>query len=48
MILKNTYFRRKNGVLTQNKLWRKIDHNIGFWEKRHFFRWKLAKIAENW
>jgi hypothetical protein len=23
------------------------DHNIGFWEKRHFFRRKLAKIAEN-
>jgi hypothetical protein len=23
------------------------DHNIGFWEKRQFFRWKLAKIAEN-
>jgi hypothetical protein len=22
-------------------------HNIGFWEKRHFFRRKLAKIAEN-
>jgi hypothetical protein len=25
----------------------KIDHNIGFWEKRQFFRRKLAKIAEN-
>jgi hypothetical protein len=23
------------------------DQNIGFWEKRHFFRRKLAKIAEN-
>jgi hypothetical protein len=22
-------------------------HNIGFWEKRHFFRRKLSKIAEN-
>jgi hypothetical protein len=26
----------------------KIDHNIGFWEKRHFFPWKSAKIFENW
>jgi hypothetical protein len=26
---------------------KKIDHNVGFWEKRHFFRRKLAKIAEN-
>jgi hypothetical protein len=25
----------------------KFDHNIGFWEKRRFFRRKLAKIAEN-
>jgi hypothetical protein len=25
----------------------KFDHNIGFWEKREFFRQKLAKIAEN-
>jgi hypothetical protein len=25
----------------------KLDHNIGFWEKRQFFRRKLAKIAEN-
>jgi hypothetical protein len=24
-----------------------FDHNIGFWEKRQFFRRKLAKIAEN-
>jgi hypothetical protein len=23
-----------------------FDHNIGFWEKRHFFRRKLPKIAE--
>jgi hypothetical protein len=23
-----------------------FDHNIGFWEKRQFFRQKLAKIAE--
>jgi hypothetical protein len=48
------YFRRK----FQRKNWRfwlktklnyaKIfDHNIGFWEKRQFFRWKLSKIAEN-
>jgi hypothetical protein len=25
----------------------KFDHNIVFWEKRQFFRRKLAKIAEN-
>jgi hypothetical protein len=25
----------------------KFDHNIGFWEKRQFFRRKLGKIAEN-
>jgi hypothetical protein len=24
-----------------------FDHNIGIWEKRHFFRQKLGKIAEN-
>jgi hypothetical protein len=24
-----------------------FDHTIGFWEKRQFFRRKLAKIAEN-
>jgi hypothetical protein len=23
------------------------DHNVGFWEKRQFFRRKLAKIAAN-
>jgi hypothetical protein len=35
---------------TQNKakLWKKLDHNIGFWEKRQFFRRKLAKIAEHY
>jgi hypothetical protein len=26
---------------------KKTYRNIGFWEKRQFFRWKLAKIAEN-
>jgi hypothetical protein len=26
---------------------KKVDHNIGFWEKRQFFRRKLVKIAEN-
>jgi hypothetical protein len=26
---------------------RNFDHNIGFWEKRQFFRRKLSKIAEN-
>jgi hypothetical protein len=25
----------------------KINHNIGFWEKRQFFRRKSSKIAEN-
>jgi hypothetical protein len=25
----------------------KFDHDIGFWEKREFFRQKLAKIAEH-
>jgi hypothetical protein len=25
----------------------KLDHNIGFWETRQFFRRKLAKIEEN-
>jgi hypothetical protein len=25
----------------------KFDHNIGFGERRQFFRRKLAKIAEN-
>jgi hypothetical protein len=24
-----------------------VDHNIGFWEKRQFFRRKLSKIPEN-
>jgi hypothetical protein len=24
-----------------------FDHNIGFWEKRQFFRRKWAKITEN-
>jgi hypothetical protein len=24
-----------------------FDHNIGFWEKRQFFRLKLSKISEN-
>jgi hypothetical protein len=24
-----------------------FNHNIGFWEKRQFFRRKLSKIAEN-
>jgi hypothetical protein len=45
------YFRRKN----RRKNWRfwlktklnfeKIDHNIGFWEKRQFFRRKSQKIV---
>jgi hypothetical protein len=43
-------FRRKKlAFLTQNKanLLQNVDHNIGFWEKRQFFRRKLSKIAEN-
>jgi hypothetical protein len=40
---------KKLAFLTQNKakLWKKFEHNIGFWEKRHFVRRKLSKIAEN-
>jgi hypothetical protein len=40
---------KKLAFLTRNKaeLCKKFDHNIGFWEKRHFFRQKLSKIAEN-
>jgi hypothetical protein len=42
-------FAKKLAFLTQNKakFWKKIDRNIGFWEKRQFFRQKLSKIAEN-
>jgi hypothetical protein len=29
------------------KLFKNCDHNIGFLEKRQFFRLKLAKITEN-
>jgi hypothetical protein len=47
------YFRRK--IRRKNwHFWLKtklnyanFDHNIGFWEKRQFFRRKLSKIAEN-
>jgi hypothetical protein len=48
MILK--IFSLKNlAFLTQNKakLLQKYDHNIGFREKRQFFRRILSKIAEN-
>jgi hypothetical protein len=31
----------------QSQILKKIDHNIGFWEKCQFCRRKLAKIAEN-
>jgi hypothetical protein len=36
--------------LTQNigKFMQNFDHNIGFWEKRQFFRLKLSKIAKNY
>jgi hypothetical protein len=38
---------KKLRFLTQNKykLCKKVDHNIGFREKRHFIRRKLAKIV---
>jgi hypothetical protein len=41
--------RRKNWRFwLKTKLnYEKIDHNIGFWEKRQFFRRKLSKIAKN-
>jgi hypothetical protein len=31
----------------QSLIMQKFDHNIGFWEKRHFVRRRLAKIALN-
>jgi hypothetical protein len=34
-------------ALTTASFLQKCDHNIGFAEKRQFFRRKLAKIAEN-
>jgi hypothetical protein len=42
---------KKIGVFCSNycKLLQKFDHDIGFREKkRHFFRRKLTKNAENW
>jgi hypothetical protein len=41
---------KKMAFFIQNKakLCKKIDHNIGFWEKRHFFAencWKSQKIV---
>jgi hypothetical protein len=38
---------QKNSVFGLNYCYvcKKIDHNIGFGEKRQFFRRKLAKIA---
>jgi hypothetical protein len=40
---------RKIGVFDskQSYIMHIFYHNIGFWEKRQFFRRKLAKIAEN-
>jgi hypothetical protein len=32
---------------TTSSFCKNCDHNIGFWEKRQFFRRKLGKIAEN-
>jgi hypothetical protein len=43
--LKN--FAKKLAKTKLPKLCKKLDRNIGFWEKRQFFRRKLAKIAEN-
>jgi hypothetical protein len=31
----------------QSQIMQKFDNNIGFWEKRQFFRRKFPKIAEN-
>jgi hypothetical protein len=53
MLLFFEYFRRKKSAKNwrfwlQTKLnYAKNDHNIGYWEIRHFFRRKLSKIAEN-
>jgi hypothetical protein len=33
-------------LLKLEQILQKFYHNIGFWEKRLFFRRKLAKIAE--
>jgi hypothetical protein len=43
------YFRHKNWrfLLKLLIVFEKNDHNIGLWEKRQFFRRKLAKIGEN-
>jgi hypothetical protein len=40
---------KKQGVFDskQSKIMQKFDPNIIFCEKRHFFRRKLSKIAEN-
>jgi hypothetical protein len=40
---------KKFGVFDskQSLIMQKIDHNIGFWEKRQIFRRKLSKIAKN-
>jgi hypothetical protein len=43
-------FAKKLAFLTRNKAklhTQKFDHNIGFLEKRQFFRRNLSKIAEN-
>jgi hypothetical protein len=43
-------FSEKIGVFCSNttaSFCKNCDHNIGFWEKRQFFRRKLAKIVEN-
>jgi hypothetical protein len=37
----------KNGVFTQNMLYVKNYHNVGFREKRIFVRRKFENIAEN-
>jgi hypothetical protein len=30
---------------TTDIFWKKIDHNVGFWEKRHFFAEKSQKFV---
>jgi hypothetical protein len=42
-------FSENVGVFAQTtaSFFKNCHHNIGFWEKRQFFRRKLAKIAEN-
>jgi hypothetical protein len=52
MIWKNIFAEKFTKTLaffaqTNARFCKSCDHNIGFWEKRQFFRRKLSKIAEN-